>query len=436
MNVVNIELALIDEDKDQPRYQFQPEAMEELMRSISELGLLSPIKVRPTADGRYKIIYGNRRYKASQLLGKATIPCIISDAVDEMDIYLEQVAENLTREGFSPIEEAEAFHKLMHDGRFRSSLKLVSSKLGKPESYIKNKCELLKFGRSVKKLIVSGTEIRRNMLTEEQLLPLKDLPMEHRDPLALITARDALPVSDVKKIAKLFKDSSISDSTKEKLLLKNGDGLIETWSVYEQNRKERARVQREQAEEAARRAAQADAAQAAKAAAAAEAAEAAKAAARLAGGGDATAAQGAGAGAGAAAARAAGAGAAAEAGGAAAQAATPGAQPAAADSASSLAGDAASSGQRPAAASAAAAAGAGAAAQAQPAAGSLDELLSELLALLPRQQELTQQIQALAAMPAARSAALTVREADAVIMALQEQVQQWHAVREQLPLWR
>ncbi|GEM_PF-462224 len=420
MNVVNIELALIDEDKDQPRYQFQPEAMEELMRSISELGLLSPIKVRPTADGRYKIIYGNRRYKASQLLGKATIPCIISDAVDEMDIYLEQVAENLTREGFSPIEEAEAFHKLMHDGRFRSSLKLVSSKLGKPESYIKNKCELLKFGGSVKKLIVSGTEIRRNMLTEEQLLPLKDLPMEHRDPLALITARDALPVSDVKKIAKLFKDSSISDSTKEKLLLKNGDGLIETWSVYEQNRKERARVQREQAEAAARRVEQAEAA---------EAAKAAKAAARASGEADATAAQGAGD---AAAARAVGAGAAAEAGGAAKQAATHGAQPAAADSASSLAGGAASSGQRPAAASAAGAAGAGAAAQAQPAASSLDELLSELLALLPRQQELTQQIQALAAMPAARSAALTVREADAVIMALEEQVRQWHAVREQL----
>lgn len=404
MNVVNIELALIDEDKDQPRYQFQPEAMEELMRSIEELGLLSPIKVRPAANGRFKIIYGNRRFKASQMLGKQTIPCIISDAIDEMDIYLEQVAENLTREGFSPIEEAEAFHKLMHDGRFRSSLRLVSSKLGKPESYIKNKCELLKFGSSVKKLIVSGTEIRNNMLTEEQLLPLKDLPMEHRDPLALIAARDGLPVSDVKKIAKLFKDRSISDSTKEKLLLKNGDGLIETWSVYEQNRKERARVQREQAEEAARRAEQAAAAEASKAAAAGASVA----------GADAIAA-----------------GAARAANGTSAGQAVP------ADSDSRLAssaGLAADTQRSPAAVSAAASAGAGAAVQAQPGpgAGSLDELLSELLALLPRQQELTQQLQALAAMPAARSAALTVREADAVILALQEQLQQWQAVREQL----
>jgi ParB family chromosome partitioning protein len=234
-------MSLIEEDKDQPRYQFDDEALQELMKSIEELGLLSPIKVRSIEGGRYRIIYGNRRYKATQMLGRDTIPCIVSATTDEMEIYLEQIAENLTREGFSPIEEAIAFDKLMNDGRFRSSLKFLSAKLGKPESYIKNKCELLKFSAAVKKLIVSGTEIRKDKLTEDQLMPLKDLPMEHRDPLALIAARDELPVSDVKKIAKLFKDKTISDNTKEKLLLKTGSGLIETWSVYEQNRKEGAR---------------------------------------------------------------------------------------------------------------------------------------------------------------------------------------------------
>jgi ParB family chromosome partitioning protein len=254
MNVVEIKMALIDEDKDQPRYQFNEEALQELMNSIEELGLLSPIKVRPEAGGRYKIIYGNRRYKACQMLGREAIPCIVSSATDEMEIYLEQIAENLTREGFSPIEEAEAFHKLLNDERFRSSTKFLSAKLGKPESYIKNKMELLKFSNAVKKLIVSGTEIRKDQLTEDQLIPLKDLPMEHRDPLALIAARDEMAVSDVKKIAKLFKDKTISDNTKEKLLLKNGDGLIETWSVYEQNRKERAKAQKEQEETAARKA--------------------------------------------------------------------------------------------------------------------------------------------------------------------------------------
>ena len=256
MDITQLALELIDEDTDQPRVQFDEEALEELMRSIEELGLLSPIKVRKTSDGRYMIIYGNRRYKACKMLGKKTIPCIVSTLTDETDIYLEQIAENLTREGFSPIEEAEAFHKLLNDSRFRSSTKFLASKLGKPESYIKNKCELLQFSQAVKKLVVSGTEIRKDKLTEDQLLPLKDLPMEYRDALALTAARDELPVSDVKKIARLFKDKSISDNVKGKLLFKDGPGLIETWSTHQQNKAERAK-KAEEAEAAAREAAQA-----------------------------------------------------------------------------------------------------------------------------------------------------------------------------------
>lgn len=241
MNIHEIPMHLIDEDTDQPRYQFDEEALQELMKSIEEIGLLSPIKVRTTADNRYKIIYGNRRYKASKMLGRPTMSCIVSAVTDELEIYLEQIAENLTREGFSPIEEAEAFHKLMNDSKFSSSIKYLSSKLGKPETYIKNKCDLLKFGNSVKKLIVSGTEIRKDKLTEDQLLPIKDLPIEHRDPLALIIARDEMPVSDVKKIARMFKDKDISESTKGKLLYKTGHDLVETWSVFQNNRAERAK---------------------------------------------------------------------------------------------------------------------------------------------------------------------------------------------------
>lgn len=239
MNIIELPIGLIDEDTDQPRYQFDETALQELMNSIAELGLLSPIKVRATSNGRYKIIYGNRRFKAVSTLNRPTIPCIISQATDDMEIYLEQIAENLTREGFSPIEEAEAFHKLLHDPKFSSSVKFLSSKLGKPEAYIKNKVELLKFGPAVRKLIVSGSEIRKDKLTEEQLLPLKDLAIEHRDPLALIIARDEMPVSDAKKLANLFKATDISDNTKGKLLLKTGRDLLETWYTYKQNKAER-----------------------------------------------------------------------------------------------------------------------------------------------------------------------------------------------------
>ncbi|NEW04951.1 ParB/RepB/Spo0J family partition protein [Paenibacillus sp. SYP-B3998] len=241
MDIIEIPTHLIDEDTDQPRYQFDEDSLIELMKSIEELGLLSPIKVRTTEQGRYKIIYGNRRYKACKTLERQTIPCIVSTVTNELEIYLEQIAENLTREGFSPIEEAEAFNKLLNDPKFSSSTKYLSSKLGKPETYIKNKCDLLKFGNSVRKLIVGGTEIKKDKLTEDQLLPIKDLAIEHRDPLALIIAKDELPVSDVKKIARLFKDKDISDSTKGKLLYKSGHELLQTWSVFEQNKAERAK---------------------------------------------------------------------------------------------------------------------------------------------------------------------------------------------------
>jgi ParB family transcriptional regulator, chromosome partitioning protein len=239
MDFVDIPIQLIDEDTDQPRYQFDEESLQELMQSISELGLLSPIKVRTIPGNRYKIIYGNRRYKACRMLKLTTIPCIVSTVTDEQEIYLEQIAENLNREGFTPIEEADAFYKLLNDPRFTSSTKFLSSKLGKPESYIKNKLELLKFGNAVRKLVISGTEIKTGKLTEEQLLPLKDLAMEHRDPLALIIAKDGMPVSDAKKIASLFKDTSISSGTKDKLLFKSGPELIETWSVFRNNKLER-----------------------------------------------------------------------------------------------------------------------------------------------------------------------------------------------------
>lgn len=241
MEIIEIPIDLIDEDKDQPRYQFDEQSLQELTNSIGELGLLSPIKVKATEDKRYKIIYGNRRYKACKTLGLGTIPSIVTAAIDELEIYLEQVAENLTREGFSPIEEAEAFNKLLNDPKFSSSIKFLSSKLGKPEAYIKNKCDLLKFSNGVKKLVVSGTEIKKDRLTEDQLMPLKDLPMEYRDSLALIAAKDELPVSEIKKIAKLFKDNELSAGTKSKLLYKSGPELLETWSMREHNKAERAK---------------------------------------------------------------------------------------------------------------------------------------------------------------------------------------------------
>jgi len=238
MKVENISIELIDEDLSQPRYNFDEEALADLANNISEVGVLSPIKVRVIENGRYKIIFGNRRYKACKLLGLDSIPSIISTVTDEFEIYLEQLAENIQRENFTPVEEAEAFDKMINNPEFRASKKLISGRLGKSETYIRKKMDLLKFGKSVRDLIVAGSEIKPDKLIEDQVMPIKDVPIEFRDSLAMIIARDQLSVQDVKRVSTMFKDAEITTDTKIDLLSQSGNHLVRAWSVYEQEKEE------------------------------------------------------------------------------------------------------------------------------------------------------------------------------------------------------
>lgn len=238
MKVLEIALDLIEEDTNQPRYNFDEESLSELANSIKEIGLLNPIKVRVINNGRYKIVFGNRRYRAFKLLGLKTIPAIISEDQSEVEIYLEQLAENIQRESFSPIEEAEAFYKLINDQRFRISKKLLASRLGKSERYISQKLDLLNFGKKVQQMIKSGSEIVQNRLTEEQVLPLKNVAVEYRDALAEKVAKEQVPAKDVKRISELFLAEDISPQTKEFLVTKPVSQLLNDWHEYQRSKSE------------------------------------------------------------------------------------------------------------------------------------------------------------------------------------------------------
>ncbi|MDD3705408.1 MAG: ParB/RepB/Spo0J family partition protein [Clostridiaceae bacterium] len=233
MNVVSIPIALIDEDLNQPRNYLDEDALTELAESIKDNGLLSPIKVYSQKNGQYKIIYGNRRFKAFQRLGYESIPCILSEYKDEEDIFLQQLTENMQREGFTPIEEAEAFRKAIETPQWNMTVKFLAGKLGKKEKYISDKLSLLNFGNAVKQIIHNGTQIISNKLTEAQVLPLKDLPVEYRDQLAMKVAVEAIPVEDAKRIAKLFSAKDINPQAKEIFLNYNNHKLIEVWDSYE-----------------------------------------------------------------------------------------------------------------------------------------------------------------------------------------------------------
>lgn len=232
MKVEILPLNLIIEDKEQPRSTFLTESLEDLKESITQVGLLNPIKVRILQDGTYKIIFGNRRYLACKSLGMSEIPCIVSETQDELEIYLEQLAENIQREGFTPVEEAIAFQKLLENSKFQISKKLLSSRLGKTESYISRKLDLLVFGTKVRNLIHSSKDIVEGLLTEEQALKLKKLPIEYRDAVAIKIAQESVNVLDTGKIAELFIEKSISPTIKEKLLEMPAVHMVTVWAEH------------------------------------------------------------------------------------------------------------------------------------------------------------------------------------------------------------
>ena len=111
-NIKELKLSDIEPNKDQPRKDFDEEKLAELSSSISQHGVLSPILVCEGENGYYKIIAGERRWRASKLAGLKTIPAIIKSS-ESGKIFEIALIENLQREDLNPIEEALGYRRLM-----------------------------------------------------------------------------------------------------------------------------------------------------------------------------------------------------------------------------------------------------------------------------------------------------------------------------------
>ncbi len=148
-----IKLAMIDPKRDQPRKYFDKEALEELAASIKENGLLQPILVREYAEGRYQIIAGERRYRASKLAGLDEIPTIILDTDDRKVAELSLI-ENIQREDLNPIEEAMAFRALCEE--YGLTQEELSERVGKSRSAIANSTRLLELPAEILEMVANG----------------------------------------------------------------------------------------------------------------------------------------------------------------------------------------------------------------------------------------------------------------------------------------
>ncbi len=151
--VKGIKISLIDPKRDQPRKYFDKEALEELASSISEHGLLQPILVREYGDGRYQIIAGERRFRASKLAGLTEIPALVVEKDDATAAQLALI-ENIQREDLNPLEEAMAYKALAEE--YHMTQEELSQKIGKSRSAIANTIRLLELPDEILTLVASG----------------------------------------------------------------------------------------------------------------------------------------------------------------------------------------------------------------------------------------------------------------------------------------
>ena len=147
--IEEIDLELIDPMLDQPRQSFDDNSISELAQSIERDGVISPLIV-VRADDRYSIVAGERRFRASKLAGLNSVPCIVKDLSDEQ-IYKLSLIENIQREDLNPIDEAEAYQRLIE--KFNYTQEQLAEGLGKSRSSIANSLRLNKLSEAVKQSI-------------------------------------------------------------------------------------------------------------------------------------------------------------------------------------------------------------------------------------------------------------------------------------------
>lgn len=149
---MKVRISQVEPNREQPRKMFDEDALIELSESIKQYGVLQPLLVQKK-DNYYEIIAGERRWRAAKLAGVKEIPVIIKDYSDQevMEIAL---IENIQREDLNPIEEAEAYQRLIKDYRLKQDE--VAEKVSKSRAAITNSLRLLKLDKRVQEMVMEG----------------------------------------------------------------------------------------------------------------------------------------------------------------------------------------------------------------------------------------------------------------------------------------
>ena len=188
--IQTVAIGLLKPSRFQPRRVFNEEALEDLVKSIQKKGVLQPLLVRPQPMGGYEIIAGERRYRACQKVGLQQVPVIIKDFNDK-DALEVALIENLQREDLNPLEEAEAYIRLLKE--YQYTQENLAEVLGKSRSYIANMMRLVELPEKIKELLET------KQLTAGHARAL--LGVERAENLALEIINKGLTVRETEKLA-------------------------------------------------------------------------------------------------------------------------------------------------------------------------------------------------------------------------------------------
>ncbi len=215
--VVEIPLSDLRPNPYQPRKSFDETTLQELANSIEQSGVFQPIIVRKSAVKGYELIAGERRFRASKLAGKETIPAIIREFDEEAMMQI-AVLENLQREDLNPLEEAEAYEMLMKNLKLTQAD--VANRLGKSRPYIANYLRLLTLPKLVKEMV---QDERLSMGQARTLLGLKKKDQILK--LANRAVKESLTVRQLEQIVNEYNEGKVKDK-------KNGPRLTKEKPYY------------------------------------------------------------------------------------------------------------------------------------------------------------------------------------------------------------
>lgn len=143
----------IEPNPKQPREVFDEEALAELVTSVREVGVLQPVVVRETSPGRYQLVMGERRWRASREAGQPTIPAIVRETADDA-LLRDALLENLHRQQLNPLEEAAAYQQLLAE--FGATHDELAERIGRSRSQVSNTIRLLGLPATVQRRVAAG----------------------------------------------------------------------------------------------------------------------------------------------------------------------------------------------------------------------------------------------------------------------------------------